>query len=100
MHDAQQPGQEQHGAEEARPEGVPAQAAAPEPPVAAEAAAPEESDGVGEELTASLKALREQADALDAMPLDERKVAAAEQVAEAAAALDEQIGSIARSDDH
>lgn len=54
---------------------------------------------VSESLRAALTSLRQEADALEGMPLDERKVAAAEKVADAAAELDEQIGSVARSDD-
>lgn len=54
---------------------------------------------VEESLNAALRHLRDTADSLEAMPLDEAKVTVAEQVAEAAAQLDEQIGSVARSDD-
>jgi len=56
-------------------------------------------DDVAQALGAALVTLRKQADALEDMPLDEKKVAAAEAVADAAAKLDEELGSIARSDD-
>lgn len=54
---------------------------------------------VAESLQSALKQLRADADAITGMPVDEARVSAAEQVAEDAAALDEQIGTIARSED-
>jgi hypothetical protein len=54
---------------------------------------------VAESLQSALKQLRDNAEELSAVPMDERRVEAAERVAEDAAAIDEQIGSIARSED-
>lgn len=54
---------------------------------------------VVDSLNSALRQLRESADRLEDMPLDDAKVSAAEQVAESAAELDEQIGTIARMDE-
>ncbi len=54
---------------------------------------------IAESLQSALKQLRSDADAIAGMPVDEARVSAAEQIAEDAAALDEQIGMIARSED-
>jgi hypothetical protein len=54
---------------------------------------------VVDSLQSALKQLRDDADRLAQAPLDDDKVAAAERLAEQAAALDEQIGSIARKDE-
>lgn len=54
---------------------------------------------IAESLNAALKHLRESADALEKITDPDERVAAAERLAEEAAELDEQIGSIARKDD-
>lgn len=54
---------------------------------------------VVDSLNSALRELRESVDRLERMDVDDKRVSAAEQVAESAAQLDEQIGSIARKDD-
>lgn len=56
-------------------------------------------DGIAASLQSALLELRAESDALSTMPVDEQRVDAAEAVAGKAADLDEQIGSIARSED-
>lgn len=55
---------------------------------------------VTDSLNSALQHLRESADKLTDLPMDDTRVAAAEQVAERAAELDEQIGAVSRRDDH
>ena len=61
----------------------------------------EPSDGVAASLQSALVALRERADGVAATSATkgDAKVTAAEEVADAAAELDEQIGAIARRDE-
>ncbi|MBC7643764.1 MAG: hypothetical protein H7123_01465 [Thermoleophilia bacterium] len=54
---------------------------------------------VADSLNRALKQLRDDADQIEQMPLDGARIDAAEKLAEDAAALDEEIGSIARSDE-
>lgn len=68
------------------------------------APAPEEAPGAAARdanaLEDAVRQLREDAERLEQLPLDDSLVSAAERVAEAAVQLDEQIGSAARKDDH
>ena len=54
---------------------------------------------VADSLNQALRQLRDDADRIEQMPLDGARIDAAEALAEAAAAIDEEIGSIARSDE-
>lgn len=55
---------------------------------------------MADSLQSAMLHLRENADKLAGMPLDDKRVSAAEDIAEQAAQLDEQIGSIARKDEN
>ncbi len=56
-------------------------------------------DSIAASLQSALRELRADSDALSTTPVDEQRVDAAETIANKAAELDEQIGSIARSED-
>jgi len=54
---------------------------------------------VADSLNRALRQLRDDADQIEQMPLDGARIDAAERLADDAAAIDEEIGSIARSDE-
>jgi hypothetical protein len=61
-------------------------------------ALPAADAAVAESLQSALRDLRDNAEQLEKMPLDDAKIDAASKMADEAAQIDDQIGSIARGD--
>ncbi len=57
-----------------------------------------DAPGVDDPIAASVRDLREQAEQINALPVNESRVQAAENLAESAAAVDAAIAAAARSD--